>query len=126
MRRAAIVLAAAVLPLLGSFALVAAQSGDYVTVLAYVCESYHDSIGGGFGVLPEDCIEASDIRMFVTDQTGAVVAECTTSDRGACSMQVPLGETITITEDVSTVPDGYAPTRNPIVEETDPHGAIGE
>jgi hypothetical protein len=127
--RRAIFTASLVLLTLGSFHPVAAQSGDHVLVLTYLCETYHDAIGGGFGVVPADCHYEGGITIIVTDQSGTVVAECTSSESdhpGWCSIQVPLGTTITITEDVSTVPAGYAPTRNPIVEETPRDGAPGE
>jgi hypothetical protein len=128
--RGAFVAFAALLSLLSSFGAASAQSGDHVLVLTYVCETYHNAIGGGFGVMPEDCHYEGGISIIVTDQSGTVVAECTSSESvnpGWCSIQVPLGTPITITEDVSTVPAGYAPTRNPIVTNTPPPpGATGE
>jgi hypothetical protein len=121
--------ASLLLLLLGSVAGAAAQSGDYLLIYTYTCETYHEDIFVGFGELPEDCAMTGGVSISVTDQTGTVVSECTTSEvewPGACSVQVPLGTTITVTEDVSTVPAGYAPTRNPIVIETDPAGYPGE
>jgi hypothetical protein len=131
MRRFLIIFVASlVLFMLGSIAPVAAQSGDQLLVLTFICETYHDAIGGGFGVMPEDCHYQGDITIRVTDQSGTVVAECTSSEgdhAGYCSIQVPLGTTITVTEDLSTVPEGYAPTKNPIVVDTPPPpGATGE
>jgi hypothetical protein len=124
--RGAIFAVSLVLLLIGSFRWAAAQSGDHLGIITYVCETDPGgTIGGGFGEMPEDCSYAEGITIRATDQSGAVVAECTT-EIGGCSLQVPLGTTITVTEHVSTVPEGYAPTRNPILVDTPPGPVAGE
>jgi hypothetical protein len=118
MRRALIAFAA--LPLLFPLcAPAAAQEAAYLHIVTYVCETDHEFIGGGFGEMPEDCHYQGGISIQATDQTGTMVAECTTVI-GGCSLELPFSTTITVTEDVSTVPAGYAPPRNPIVVDSPP------
>ncbi len=126
MRRVVAGVATVLLVLLGTFGPSNAQGGDYLLLLAYTCESDPGSIGGGFGVMPEDCGYAPGVSFTVTDATGGLVGGCTT-EIGGCSVQVPLGTTITVTEVVSTVATGYAPIRNPILVNTpEPPGYAGE
>lgn len=97
----------------------------YLHVFTYLCETDHEFIGGGFGEMPADCHYQGDITIQATDPTGTVVAECTTVI-GGCSLALPYSTTITVTEDVSTVPAGYAPPRNPIVVASPPAPIAGD
>jgi hypothetical protein len=49
------------------------------------------------------------------DLIGTCVAEVTESDAtiATCSVAVPFGSTVVVTEDISTIPVGYRPTNNP-------------
>jgi hypothetical protein len=124
--RAAFLTAPLLLLLLSSADSAAAQSGAHLHIITYFCETDPGRfIGGGFGEMPEDCEYAGGITIRATDQSGTVVAECTT-EPGACSLELPLSTTVTITEDVSTVPDGYTPTRNPIIVDTPPGEVAGD
>ncbi|HEV2108872.1 MAG TPA: hypothetical protein VGR16_11460, partial [Thermomicrobiales bacterium] len=81
----------------------------------------------GMGPVPADCEEAAGIAFTVTTADGVAVGSCITEDFGGCTVQVPLGTTIVVTEDVSTLPAGYAPKENPQTRQTPPPpGAAGE
>ena len=90
-------------------------------VTAYLCDSDPGNwspysgreIGGG-------CEPAAGIRFDVTAEIDPTYSEpCTTGQDGTCYLENPPYDlntpvTLTVTEDVSSLPDGYAPRQNPV------------
>lgn len=70
--------------------------------------------------VPEDgCAPATGIEINATDATGSVISTCISdvaipgeSFTGGCSLEIPFGSTVTVTENMATVPAGYAPLEN--------------
>lgn len=113
------------LALLGAAVPATAQSGDDLFIKAFNCETDPGSIG--LLSVPEECAEAAGVAFTVATEDGAEVGSCVTADFGGCVVEVPLGTTVVVTEDVSTLPTGYAPTENPRTRQTPPPpGAAGE
>lgn len=98
----------------------ASEPGGY-PVTAYLCDTDPGNwspysgreIGGG-------CEPSPGIRFNVTAQIDPTYSEvCTTGDTGTCYLQnapylADEAVLLTITEDVSSLPDGYAPRENPV------------
>ncbi len=80
-----------------------------------------------------DCVLTVDAAIVVTTVDGVLIDTCTpTADANGvtagCVVPVPFGSTVIITEDVSTIPAGYAPTYNPQtfeVPDEPPTGVFG-
>lgn len=70
--------------------------------------------------VPEDgCAPATGIEISATDAAGNVISSCISevatpgeSFTGGCSLEIPFGSTVTVTENMATVPAGYAPVEN--------------
>jgi hypothetical protein len=74
-----------------------------------------------------DCEPITGARFEVATEDGAFLGACITEDVaapqpgllvGVCEVPVPPSVTVVVTEDVSTIPAAYAPSRNPITVET--------
>lgn len=91
------------------------EGGSY-PVAAYLCDSdpgnwspYSTrSIGGGCEPLEGVTFSAA------LESDGVELDTCTTDADGTCAVDVPGEAPLLITEDVSTIPDGYAPRENPV------------
>lgn len=89
-------------------------SGEEVALLIEVlnCES-PEELGAG------PCEPAAGVDVSVASTSGEALGSCTTEagtiqsmDVGFCYVDVPVGDVV-VTEDVSTVAEGYAPVENP-------------
>ncbi len=66
-----------------------------------------------------DCVPAEGAQIVVTTPGGELVGTCVakTTELSAlvasCAITVPYGSTLIITEDIASLPAGYAPTHNP-------------
>lgn len=65
-----------------------------------------------------DCIPSDHVSIVVTSTNGEPLGTCITSTANGdvvagCTISVPAGMTVTVTEDLDTVRPGYAPTLNP-------------
>lgn len=72
----------------------------------------------GFPFQGGDCVPANHVSITVTTTTGDLLGSCIPSSDAAeivasCSIPVPFGMAVIVTEDLNTVPPGYAPTMNP-------------
>jgi hypothetical protein len=91
------------------------EGGSY-PIAAYLCDSdpgnwspySNRSIGGGCEPLEGVTFSAA------LERDGVELDTCTTDGDGTCAVDVPGDVPLLITEDVSTVPDGYAPRENPV------------
>lgn len=107
------------------------SEGDYeLGIVAANCERKPTSYPFQGG----DCVPAEGTVIVVTTSGGDLIGTCiaAATDLDApvagCSILVPFGSTVTVTEDMTTVPPGYAPTNNPQVFDVPtgpPDGAIG-
>lgn len=109
---------------LGAVSLLTAGAQDRTTpinllVSAVDCPDFEALSAGG-------CEPAAGVAFTVTLPSGEEIGACTTEidtmqDRtaGFCSVEVPLG-TLVVTEDLSTVTEGYAPVENPRTVEIGP------
>lgn len=69
---------------------------------------------------PEDgCAPGNGIEFIATDAGGTVIGTCVSqipdvedAYTGGCSMEIPFGSTVTVTQNMATVPAGYAPMEN--------------
>jgi hypothetical protein len=73
----------------------------------------------------EECAPGSGIWFEATAPDGAVYGSCVTELSpnglsGLCSIVVPYDTTVIVTEDIDTIPAGYAPRENPISVEIPP------
>ena len=84
-------------------------------VAKYTCEEDPGQISPVADNAPDDC-ELTEGVTFTIAVEGAEgdPLTCTTDATGQCSVQVPSEAMVTVTEDTSTAPDGYAPRENPI------------
>ncbi len=85
-------------------------------VAKYTCETDPGTISPTVGEIPEDCAETAGVA-FTIEVAGGETLSCTTDETGLCNARVPSGATVTVTEDATTAPAGYAPRQNPIVVE---------
>ena len=92
----------------------AQETAEEVALLIEVlnCESA-EQLGAG------PCEPAAGVEVSVETTDGEALGSCTTEagtiqdmEVGFCYVDVPVG-TVVVTEDVTTVPDGYAPVENP-------------
>ncbi len=97
--------------------LAARQSGDdfELGIVVANCEREPTS----FPFQGGDCAPAEGTVIVVTTLEGALVGTCIakatepTAIIGFCSILVPLGGSVIVSEEESTIPAGYAPTNNP-------------
>ncbi|HEV2529590.1 MAG TPA: excalibur calcium-binding domain-containing protein [Thermomicrobiales bacterium] len=86
-------------------------------ITAYLCDSDPGDYNPNRGdVLGGGCVPADGISFTVAESsTGVVFGTCTTF-AGRCVVDAPqsLTDPLVITEDVTTVPAGYAPRENPV------------
>ncbi len=121
----------AVLPLGSSAKLRALQSEETfdLSIVAAICDREPTS----FPFQGGDCVPADHVSITVTTTSGDLVGFCipsaTSGDIVAgCTIPVPVGVTVIVTEDLDTVVPGYAPTQNPQpfdVPATPPDGVFG-
>lgn len=91
------------------------DGGSY-PIAAYLCDSDPGnwspyatrSIGGGCEPLAGVTFSAA------LESDGIELDTCTTTEDGTCAVDVPGEVQLLITEDVATIPDGYAPRENPV------------
>lgn len=70
--------------------------------------------------VPEDgCAPGSSIEFMASDADGTVIGSCISqipdvedSYTGGCTIEIPFGSTVIVTENMATVPAGYAPMEN--------------
>jgi len=81
-----------------------------------------------------DCVPAEGAVIVVTTSNGELVGTCVAEATepeavvAGCAIPVPYGSALVVTEDVATIPPGYAPTSNPQpfeVPATPPDGVFG-
>lgn len=90
------------------------EGGSY-PIAAYLCDSDPGNwspysarpIGGG-------CEPLGGVAFSAALEDGIALDSCTTSEEGTCAVDVPGEVPLVITEDVSTIPEGYAPRENPV------------
>ncbi len=66
------------------------------------------------GGTPAGCTRAADVRFSVAADDGTPVGVCRTDASGICAVEVLIGATVVITEDVATGTPGFVPVYNPI------------
>lgn len=101
----------------GTTGIVTAQNGGNsfnLPVVAANCKR----MPTGFSFQGGDCVPANHVSITVTTTTGELLASCIPSPDTAeivagCSIPVPFGMAVIVTEDLNTVPPGYTPTINP-------------
>lgn len=121
----------ALLPTLaGASGAMAMQDGGeeelhHFVISAVACESAPTATSA-------ECQPKVGASFEVATQDGEVLGTCTTeavefpTGTGAvCEVTVPFGITVVVTEDISTIPAGYAPLENPQTAETPPSRAGG-
>jgi hypothetical protein len=112
-----------------AFPLAAGTTEDFeLAIVVANCEQLPTAFpfqGGG-------CVPAEGTVIVVTTMSGQVlgtcIAEATSPETATCTVSVPVGGTVIVTEDVGTIPPGYAPTMNPQsfeVPATEPDGVFG-
>ena len=81
---------------------------------SYVCEQDPGVYNRQAAVpLPDDCVGADSIAYTVSlTADGAEIGSCETVE-GRCDVEAPEGAEVTITQDESTAPAGYAVRENP-------------
>lgn len=70
--------------------------------------------------MPEDgCAPGNGIEVIATDATGTVISTCVSdvaipgeSFTAGCTLEIPFGSTVTVTQNLATIPAGYAPIDN--------------
>lgn len=73
------------------------------------------------GVLPAGCEQYGGVTVTIADEGGEVLGSCVTEATQPCYVNVPIGATVYATEDLTTVPAGYAPVNGEtIVQEIPP------
>lgn len=118
--RASLLLAVALVAwVYGSTLRVAAQDqpGNF-DIRVYACTQ--NPVGGGLAAdVPAGCETLVGVEVDVATLDGRHVASCTTGegrpDWGQCSVLITVDERVVVTEDIATLPPGYAPRENPIV-----------
>lgn len=76
------------------------------------------------GSTPAGCTRATNVRFSVAAEDGTPVGVCRTDDYGICAVEVLVGSTVLITEDVSTGSPGFAPVYNPIKVVVNPQSEV--
>lgn len=112
---AAVALALALMGLAASHLAASAQEQmiDF-RVAKYTCETDPGSISPIADNAPADCELTAGVTFTIEAEGLDSALTCTTDDTGMCTVQVPNEAAVTVTEDTSTAPDGYAPRENPI------------
>ena len=100
--------------LAGTATPVAAQDGDMVSVSVAVWIDCLDT---------DTCNYVMYVPITATTLDGAFLDTCTVTvdpegPLPGCSVRVPAGTTVVLTEDASALPAGYAPDENPIIFDT--------
>lgn len=80
----------------------------------YTCPEDPGNVSVAAGNIPASCAPTAGVGFSVAAQDGTQIGTCTTDGTGVCSLQVPNEATVTVTEDTTTAPAGYAPRENPI------------
>ncbi len=86
-------------------------------VSAYLCETDPgERFVAGDRPFPNDCQTVADIGVTISLEDGTVLGSCTVEDEICLVPNLPTdpGLLLVFTEDISTVPDGYAPRENPL------------
>lgn len=84
-------------------------------VMAYLCDTDPgDYSPNGGPALGGGCEPVAGVAFAVAlASDGSEVGTCTTGDDGTCTVDTPNEAQVIVTEDESTVPNGYAPRDNP-------------
>jgi hypothetical protein len=93
---------------------VSAQQEITFRISKYTCSQDPGNVSTAAGNIPDYCTSTAGVAFTVTGEDGSVIGSCTTDDTGLCSLSVPNEATVTVTEDETTGPAGYAPRENPI------------
>jgi hypothetical protein len=96
--------------------LAASAQGEMIDfrVAKYTCQSDPGNISPAADNAPEDCDLTTGVSFTIEAEGLDAPLTCTTDGTGICIVQVPNEANVTVTEDTSTAPDGYAPRQNPI------------
>lgn len=101
----------------GTTGTVTAQDGGSSFDLAIVAANCK-RMPTGFPFQGGDCVPANHVSITVTTATGELLGSCippltdTAEIIASCSIPVPFGMAVIVTEDLDTVPPGYTPTMN--------------
>ncbi len=68
------------------------------------------------GTVPEDCVQFEGVNVTITAADGTELGSCVTEATEPCYVTVPIGTTVSATEDLDTVPEGYAPVDDETIE----------
>lgn len=93
---------------------VSAQQEITFRIAKFTCSQDPGRVSLAAGNIPDYCTPESGVAFEVTGEDGSVIGSCTTDATGLCSLSVPNEATVTVTEDETTGPVGYAPRENPI------------
>lgn len=86
-----------------------------LTIAKFNCQTDPGRISLAKGNIPADCAPAANVTFTVTlTADGSNLGSCTTAANGICKVSVPNEANVTVTEDTSTGPAGFAPRDNPI------------
>ncbi len=86
-----------------------------LTIAKFNCQTDPGQISLAKGNIPADCASGANVTFNVTlTSDGSSLGSCTTNANGICKVSVPNEANVTVTEDTSTGPTGYAPRDNPI------------
>jgi hypothetical protein len=86
-------------------------------IAAFTCPSDPGDVSLAAGNIPETCAPTVGAAFTVAGADGAQLASCAADADGICVVQLPNEAAVTVTEDVTTLPTGYAPRENPIATE---------
>ena len=101
--------------LIGPPSPVAAEDSFTLSNVAAICERTPTA----FPFQGGDCVPAEGAVIVVTTDVGTLVGTCIAVPEEAgsliasCSVDVPFGTVVLVTEDVATITPGYAPESNP-------------
>jgi hypothetical protein len=91
-----------------------AQEEITFRIAKFTCADDPGNVSLAAGNIPDDCDPTAGVAFEVTGEDGSVIGSCTTDATGLCSLSVPNEATVTVTEDETTGPMGFAPRENPI------------
>jgi hypothetical protein len=86
-------------------------------IAAFNCPDDPGNVSMAAGNIPDACEPAAGAFFTVTDLGGIWQAECTAGDDGLCTVQLPDGLAVLVSEDESSIAAGYVPRDNPIATE---------
>lgn len=90
-----------------------------------LCEEAPDTTAASDFVMmgtapPAGCEQFAGVTVTVAAADGTVLGSCVTQAAAPCYVNVPIGATVYVTEDLTTVPEGYVPLNGETIEQEIP------